>query len=1093
MGSTTMPVPIVPIGAGGMDAGMHNRLAEKTLSEADLMRQLQSANTNLTVLKSRLEDRERAQRMLQRAHSDALATTEGLRGQVATASHALKDQLRQALAVGYDVKELSSVMDEKNQTLASLRTKLTSSLTKLTGVEQQMETMGVECEALHSELKRALRSQAVVDARLRREKNLSIYEKKASGAAETQLREQILSAAVRTQSVANDVETASGRVRDLSKAMRASALRSTELKRLYENKLREYDDEINAARRQLTEKEDAEFRLVQDIHRAEERAGVLGAQLVAKSEQTYNLVATAKAAHAGTLDLFQQYKETEAQEQALQRRLDASKAEGAALGGMLQETGAATKKTADKLYTEVHDVDAAKAKLTESSQVELASVRKLEQQDLQARLLSGKLSAQQQEELEADLKVSATSKRIADLQLQHDTVSRELEQGEAVAANEEADRKALVGKLGTHKDAFEGQQHDTRVRLQELRRQIDSTSEDSEMKERDLRAKQDEVADRAATLAREQGESERATQLMEYRISEMEGVGAAIKVESEAKARELLEFNTIVAKLKDHVAAVGSQVDAKLDHISKKREILGERTIELTTVEHELAKKAAENSEKVRPRLRVAWCAHGRARRVRGSTRTRTPRANATRERHARTPPALTAHSPPPLSPSLSLCSLLSLLSAQGARLAEDNMTMATLSTRGDESIKMLAQENRQRVGLNRDVLNLGTQAEEEAKKEALRVDEISKTRTAVAMCTDRVAQVQADCASLEEQRAEQDELEKNGLAELAKREQAVAMKRAAKKTLKVRGHPFFISFVCTPFLLFANIFFVPLFFCVLYSFVYLKRELHDLSSKVAQVEAAIVETNTSMASVQAYITAEIEGKDSQLNRLAAAKDELENFNKAASMQLSTFMQQVAAAQDAYAGQVRETEAAHVHQQTLLKQKGELIAQFADKIAEAQAVIERLRIAIAEESAKNVQLDTVLGQAGQLKQVRTQECEELGDANRAAVNLQDRRLADNAVINAKVEGAAERNKLLMENLQALDVKLTESKDALESVLHFFCLRIISFVCSLFLFTHLYFVFLFASSGRGSHRRSLSRRALRPSRWSKSSSRCRTPT
>ena len=171
-------------------------------------------------------------------------------------------------------------------------------------------------------------------------------------------------------------------------------------------------------------------------------------------------------------------------------------------------------------------------------------------------------------------------------------------------------------------------------------------------------------------------------------------------------------------------------------------------------------------------------------------------------KRHARTPLALTAHSAPPSLP-LPL-SLLSLLSAQGARLAEDNMTMATLSTRGDESIKMLAQENRQRVGLNRDVLNLGTQAEEEAKKEALRVDEISKTRTAVAMCTDRVAQVQADCASLEEQRAEQDELEKNGLAELAKREQAVVMKRAAKKTLKVRGHPFFISFVCSVFISFV-------------------------------------------------------------------------------------------------------------------------------------------------------------------------------------------------------------------------------------------------------------------------------------------------
>ena len=169
------------------------------------------------------------------------------------------------------------------------------------------------------------------------------------------------------------------------------------------------------------------------------------------------------------------------------------------------------------------------------------------------------------------------------------------------------------------------------------------------------------------------------------------------------------------------------------------------------------------------------------------------------------------------------------MLSPQGARLAEDNMTIATLSTRGDESMKMLAQEKRQRVGLDRDVLNLSTQAEEEAKKEALRVDEISKTRTAVAMCTDRVAQVQADCASLEEQCAEQEELEANGLAELSKREQAVAMKRAAKKTLK--------------------------------------RELHDLGAKVAQVDAAIVETNTSMASVQAYITAEIEGKDSQLNR----------------------------------------------------------------------------------------------------------------------------------------------------------------------------------------------------------------------------------
>jgi chromosome segregation ATPase len=408
----------------------------------------------------------------------------------------------------------------------------------------------------------------------------------------------------------------------------------------------------------------------------------------------------------------------------------------------------------------------------------------------------------------------------------------------------------------------------------------------------------------------------------------MEGVGKAIKVESDAKARELLEFNTIVAKLKDHVAAVSAQLDAKVDHITKKREVLGERTIELTTAEHELTKIATENSEK-------------------------------------------------------------------SARLAEDNMTVATLSTRGDESVKMLEQEKRVRVSLQRDVANYTTQKEEEAKKEALRVDEISKTRTAVAMCTDRVAQVQADCNSLEEQRAEQDELETNFVADLSKREQAVAMKRA-----NIKG---------------------------------LKRDLHDLSSKIAQVEAAIVETNTSMASVKAYITAEIEGKDSQLMRLAGAKTELENFNKAASVQLSTFMQQVAAAQDAYAGQIRETEAAHVHQQTLLKQKGESIAQLADKIAEAQVVIERLRIAIAEESARNTQLEQTVQQATSLKNIRTQECDELSDMIRQASNTQDRRVADNAVINAKVEGAAERNKLLMENLQALDVKLTESKDKLESL------------------------------------------------------------
>jgi hypothetical protein len=44
-------------------------------------------------------------------------------------------------------------------------------------------------------------------------------------------------------------------------------------------------------------------------------------------------------------------------------------------------------------------------------------------------------------------------------------------------------------------------------------------------------------------------------------------------------------------------------------------------------------------------------------------------------------------------------------------------------------------------------------------------------------------------------------------------------------KTSKVRGHPFFISFVCLV-LLFANIFFVPLFFCVLYSFVDVQARL---------------------------------------------------------------------------------------------------------------------------------------------------------------------------------------------------------------------------------------------------------------------------
>ena len=906
-GSTIMPVPIIPIGTGGVDVGMHNRLAEKTLSEGDLMRRLQSANTNLTVLKSRLQDRERAQRMLFRAHTDALATTEGLRGQVATASHALSDQLRQSMSVGYDVTELSSVMEEKNQALARLRSKLDQSLVKLTSVEQEMETMGVECESLHGDLKTYLRQQAVNDARLRREKNLAIYEKKSAGAAETSLREQLQSAAVRSQVVSNDCETASSRVRELSKAMRAASLRSTELKRLAEKKLREHDDEINAARRQLTQKEDSEFRLVQDIHRAEERAGVLGAQLVAKSEQTYNLVATAKAAHAGTLDLFQQYKETEAQEASLQRRLNATNAEGASLGQQLSENEVEKKKLADKLYSEVHDVEVQKTKLAESSRAELENVRKIEQQDLQSRLLSGKLGAQQQEELEVDLKVSSTSKRIADLQLQYDTTTREWEQGKAVAANEKTERIKVAAKLKDHKDAFEGQQHDTRVKLQELRRQIDDTSESSEMKERDLSLKQEEVADRAATLAREQGESERATQLMEYRISEMEGVGGAIRIESEAKARELLEFNTIVAKLKDHVAAVGSQVDAKVQHITKKREFLGERMIELAQQEAALQTKSTEQSEK-------------------------------------------------------------------SAMLATDNMTIATLSARADESTKMCAQEKRQLVGLNRDVKNLTSQVDEEKKKETLRVDEISKTRTAVATSKDRISTVQADNAALEEARAEQDELEANGLATLAKREQAVAMKRAETKTMK--------------------------------------RDLHDLGQQVAMVEAAIVETRTSMASVQAYITAEIESKDSQLMRLAAAKEELVQFNNEWKMKLSQFQQAFAAALDAYAGQVRETEAAHVHQQTLLKQKGELIAMFADKIAEAQAVIERLKIAIAEEAARKEQLDTVLAKATQLKAIRISEVEDLGDTNRSMSILQDKRLADNAVINAKVQGAAERNTLL---------------------------------------------------------------------------------